>query len=198
MTRSLRLSSPALVAVFVAPFVALSGGATAGTVRTPSHEAAALAAATALSKPLVTDPRDTGGKLDLRAARRIGHDRSCLVSISTWGSWSSTILEGSNYTPGKNKLLVLYDLNGDNRPDLTGYIIFVSNAYLYLFIRASDGTLAPAGGSRPTPSSIAVPVCRPLFDLQSIPTHVRVAFESVNRTHRDRMPNRGWIRLRVL
>jgi hypothetical protein len=184
MIRSLRLSSPALVAGFVALFVALSGGA--------------AAAVTAPSRLLVTDPRDAGGKLDLRAARRIGQDRSCLVSISTWGSWSSTILEGSNYTPGKSKLLVLYDLNGDNKPDLTGQIIFVFNNYLYLFIRASDGNLAPAGGSRPTPSSIAVPVCRPLFGLQSIPRTVRVAFESVNRTHRDRMPNRGWIRLRVL
>lgn len=198
MTRSLRLSSPALVAVFVALFVALAGGAAAGTARTPSHEGAALAAATALSEPLVTDPRDAGGKLDLRAARRIGQDRSCLVTISTWGSWSSTILEGSNYTPGKSKLLVLYDLNGDNRPDLTGYVIFVSNAYLYLFIRASDGNLPPAGGSRPTPSSIAVRVCQPLFGLQSIPRTPRVAFESVNGRHHDRMPNRGWIRLRLL
>jgi hypothetical protein len=196
MIRSLRLSIASLVAVFLGLLVALSGGATAGTARTPSHEAAAVPAATALSKPLVTDSHDAGGKLDLRAARRIGQDRSCLVSISTWSSWSSTILEGSNYTPGKNKLLVLYDLNGDNRPDLTGNVIFVSNSYLYLFIRASDGNLPPAGGSRPTPSSIAVPVCRPLFDLQSLPTNVRVAFESVNRKHRDRMPNRGWIRLR--
>jgi hypothetical protein len=198
MTRSLRLSSPALVAVLVALFVALSGGATAGTARTPSHETAAVAAATALSKPLVTDPRDAGGKLDLRAARRIGQDRSCLVTISTWGSWSSTILEGSNYAPGKKKLLVLYDLNGDNKADLTGYIIFVSNAYLYLFISTSDGNLAPARGSRPTPSSIAVPVCTPLFGLQSIPRTPRVAFESVNRRHHDRMPNRGWIRLPFL
>jgi hypothetical protein len=198
MIRSLRFSRPRLAAAVVALFVAVSGGATAGTVRTPSHEAAAAAAATGLSKPLVTDPRDAGGKLDLRAARRIGQDRSCLVTISTWGSWSSTILQGANYVPGKNKLLVLYDLNGDNKADLTGYVIFVSNAYLYLFITTSDGNLAPAGASRPTPSSIAVPVCRPLFDLQSIPRTVRVAFESVNRTHRDRMPNRGWIRLRFL
>jgi hypothetical protein len=71
----------------------------------------------ALSKPLVTDPRDAGGKLDLRAARRIGQDRRCLVTISTWGSWSSTILEGANYAPGKKKLLVLYDLNGDNKAE---------------------------------------------------------------------------------
>jgi len=195
MIRSLRLSSPTLAAVG-ALSVAVSGGAAAGTVQTPSHEPAPAAAATALPKPPVTDPRDAGGKLDLRAAKRIGKDRSCLISISTWGAWSSTILEGSNYTPGKNRLLVLYDLNGDNRPDLTGYIIFVSNDYLYLFARASNGTLAPGGGSRPTPSSVAVPVCRPLLGLETIPTHVRVAFESVNRTHRDRMPNRGWIPLR--
>ncbi|MGN6430997.1 MAG: hypothetical protein ACTHNB_09745 [Gaiellaceae bacterium] len=184
MIRSLRFSSPAFVAAFVALFVALSG--------------AVAIAATSLSKPLVTDPRDAGGKLDLRAARRIGKDRTCLVTISTWGSWSSTILQGENYVPGKNKLLVLYDLNGDNKPDLTGQIIFVFNHYLYLFIKASDGNLRPGSATRTTPSSVAVQVCGPLFDLQSIPTTVRVAFESVNRTHRDRMPNRGWIRLRVL
>jgi hypothetical protein len=184
MIRSLRCSSPALAAVVVALLVALS--------------AAVAAAAPALSKPLVTDPRDAGGKLDLRAARRIGKDRTCLVTISTWGSWSSTILQGENYVPGKNKLLVLYDLNGDNKPDLTGQIIFVFNNYLYLFIRASNGNLRPGPATRTTPSSVAVQVCAPLFDLESVPTTVRVAFESVNRTHRDRMPNRGWIRLHVL
>jgi hypothetical protein len=194
MSRSARLSSPALVIAAIAIFAALSGAAAASR-HSKSRTAASVAA---LSKLLVTDPRDSGGKLDLRAARRIGQDRSCVVTISTWGSWSSTILQGANYVPGKNKLLVLYDLNGDNKVDLTGYIIFVSNAYLYLFISTSDGNLAPAGASRPTPSSVAVPVCRPLFDLQSIPRTVRVAFESVNRTRRDRMPNRGWVRLRFL
>jgi hypothetical protein len=184
MIRSLRFSSPALVAVFAALFVALSG--------------AVAAASTVPSRPLVTDPRDAGGKLDLRAAKRIGKDTTCLVTISTWGSWSSTILQGENYVPGKNKLLVLYDLNGDNKPDLTGQIIFVFNHYLYLFIKASDGNLRPGPATRTTPSSIAVQVCAPLFDLESIPKAVRVAFESVNRTHRDRMPNRGWIRLRAL
>ena len=183
MIRTHRFSSAVLVAAFVAS-LALSGGI--------------AAAATVLSKPLVTDPRDAGGKLDLRAVRRIGKDRSCLMAISMWGSWSSTVLEGSNYAPGKNKLLVLYDLNGDNKPDLTGQVIFVSNKSLYLFVTASDGNLRPGQATRTTPSSIAVQVCSPLFDLERIPPTVRVAFETVNRTHRDRMPNRGWIRLRVL
>jgi len=192
MTRALRLFSPALAVAGVALFVVLSGGASAAAVLASGHETAA-----SQSKPLVTDPRDAGGKLDLRAAKRLSPDARCLVSISTWGSWSSTILEGSNYTPGKNQLLVLYDLNGDNRPDLTGNIIFVSNAYFYLFID-SNPDFAPAGGSRTSPSSVAVKVCQPLFQLMHIPRTVRVAFESVNRTHRDRMPDRGWIRLRVL
>jgi len=198
MTRSLRFSSPALVAVFVALFVAFSDGAAAGTVGMPRREPATVAAATALSKPLVTDPRDDpASKLDLRAVRRVGHDRSeCLVSISTWSPWSSTILEGSNYTPGKSKLVVLYDFNGDGKPDLTGYDIFTSNAYLYLFVEASDGGLPPAGGSRLSPSSVVIPVCGPLVGLESRPTPVRVAFVSLSRSYWDRMPNRGWIRLR--
>jgi hypothetical protein len=174
MIRLLRLSSPALVALVVA-----------------------TAAAAALSKPLVTDPRDAGGKLDLRAATRIGQDRSCRVAISTWGTWSSTILEGGNYVPGKNKLLVLYDLNGDGTADLTGYVIFRGDS-IDLFVSTSDGNLPPGQGKRLTPSSVEVPVCQPLFDLVPIPRMVRVAFESVNRTHRDRMPDRGWIRLRFL
>jgi hypothetical protein len=182
MIRTHRFSSPALVAAFVALF-ALSGGI--------------AVAATVLSKPLVTDPRDAGGKLDLRAARRIGKDRSCLMTISMWGSWSSTVLQGSNYVPGKNKLLVLYDLNGDNKPDLTGQVIFVSNRSLDLFVKASDGNLI-GQATRTTSSSVAVQVCSPLLDLERIPPTVRVAFESVNRKHRDRMPNRGWIRLNVL
>jgi len=119
------------------------------------------------------------------------------MTISMWDSWSSTVLEGSNYVPGKNKLLVLYDLNGDNKPDLTGQVIFVSNRSLDLFVKASDGNLI-GQATHTTPSSVAVQVCSPLFDLERIPPTVRVAFESVNRRHRDRMPNRGWIRLNVL
>src|SRR5262249_8176981 len=152
MTRALRLLSPALAVAVVALFVVLSGGASAAAVLASRDETAA-----SQSKLLVTDPRDAGGKLDLRAAKRLSPDRRCLISISTWGSWSSTILEGPYYhTPGKNQLLVLYDLNGYNETDLTGNIIFVSNAHFDLFIDTNPG-FATAGASRTSPSSIAVP-----------------------------------------
>ena len=193
MTRSLRLSSPALVVSVVALFLVLSGGTSAAAVLASTHDTA-----TSRSKPLVTDPRDAGGKLDLRAAKRISPSRSCPVTISTWASWSSTILEGSNYVPGKRKLVVLYDLNGDGKTDLTGYVIFTSNAYLYLFMDSPDGKLAPASAHRASPSGVTVSLCQPLLDLVPPPRTVRVAFASVNGTHRDRMPNRGWIRLQFL
>src|SRR5262249_33635291 len=74
--------------------------------------------------PFVSDPRDAGGKLDLRGGKTIVGSAMCRTTISTWGPWKSSILCGGNFAPGKNRLEVLYELSGDNKADLNGYFIF--------------------------------------------------------------------------
>lgn len=145
------------------------------------------------STPFVSDPRDAGGLLDLHAGRTIVNSTACRATISTWGAWPSKILRGGNYAPGKNRLEVLYELNGDNTADLTGY--FISERVIYLFIRTASDTFSPAAAPRLSGSSVTVSLCRFILELQTRPKVVRVAFVSVYGTHRDRMPNRGWVTL---
>jgi hypothetical protein len=146
------------------------------------------------STPFVSDPRDTGGMLDLRAGRTIVGSELCRATISTWGSWKSTILQGGNYAPGKNKLEVLYNLSGDNKVDLRGYFIS-ERGVIYLWSRTASGNFAPVPAPRLSSSSVTVSLCRFLLELESSPKVVRVAFLSVNGTHHDRMPNSGWVTL---
>jgi hypothetical protein len=158
--------------------------------------AAAIASPAALpGKLLATDTRE-GGKLDLRSARGPVASRVCAVTISTWKPWSLKILNGSNYAPGKNRLAVVYDLNGDGKPDVTGYVISENGGrYVYLFIRTSTDSLPPRVVGRPNASSVFVPICAFVYDIDPpYPKTIRVAFVSVNGSHWDRMPARGWIR----
>jgi hypothetical protein len=156
--------------------------------RTSAHPAASK------STPFVSDPRDGGGKLDLRGGRTIVGSELCRATISTWGSWKSTILQGGNYAPGKDKLEVLYNLSGNNKVDLRGYFIS-ERGVIYLWISTAGGNFAPVPAPRPSASSVTVSLCRFLLELESRPTVVRVAFLSVNGKHRDRMPNSGWVTL---
>ena len=144
--------------------------------------------------PFVSDPRDAGGLLDLRGGRTIVGSEECRATISTWGSWKSTVLRGGNYAPGKNRLEVLYELSGDNKADLTGYFISEQRV-IDLWIKTPYDHFAPAPAPRLSSSSVTVSLCRFLIDLETPPKVLRVAFLSVYGTHRDRMPNRGWVRL---
>jgi hypothetical protein len=147
-------------------------------------------------KALVTDPRDAGGSLDLRGARSVVSSRDCRVKISTWGTWNTSLLRGGNYAPGRNRLAVVYDLNGDGKADVTAYIISEARGAIYLFLRTSSDTFSPAAAWRPNASSINVSLCRFLYEAQPpLPKSVRAAFISINGAHHDRMPNRGWVRL---
>lgn len=151
-------------------------------------------------KTLASDPRDAGGQLDLRGAKTlvpsgptVGRNAVCKTTISTWGPWKSSVLHGGSYVPGKNKLEVLYAFNQDKKPDLTGYIIFAGG--LHLYATTSDGNLAPIPVAKRA-SSITVALCdfRDL-QIQPQPKSFHVAFLSIDGRHRDRMPNRGWVKL---
>ena len=168
------------------------------------------------SKPIVTtvtDPRD-GGPLDFRRVTVVQPARFVLsTTISTWSGWSNKILPTfSSGVPsrllGKNLLSVLYDVNGDGKTDFIGRIIYGGQgesgtpiADLWI-IRPATRTAFdhPLGVERPTPSSASFlspfDVFHYLFSghIQGTKT-LHLAFTSLSGTHRDRIPNRGWIRL---
>jgi len=168
------------------------------------------------SRPIVTSVTDTreGGKLDFRRVRIVQPVRCCFfsVTISTWGDWSDKLLPTfSSGIPsplrGKNRLTVLYDVNGDRKPDFIGRIIYAGQgesgnptAVLWIIHPATRTSFDhPLGVERPTASSASflspVDVFQYLFgNIQGTKT-LRLAFTSVIGTHRDRIPNYGWIRV---
>lgn len=145
----------------------------------------------------VNDPRDVGRKLDLRVARTAPSE-GCRTTISTWGPWTSSLLRGRNYAPGKNRLGVVFRFNGDKKADATGYLISEGRRGLSLFVTTNGGSyLAPRPAARSGLSRAIVDLCDFMFidNLDPRPTSIRVAFLSLYGTHRDRMPNHGWLSL---
>jgi len=70
---------------------------------------------------------------------------------------------------------------------------------LYVNVALPSGASpAPVRVVKLSPRSISVYLCRFLYEIAPPPPKtVGVAFASKNGSHRDRMPNRGWVRLRV-
>jgi hypothetical protein len=159
--------------------------------------ASSATSAASVIRTIATDPRDSGGRLDLRDARIVVGASMCRATISTWGGWRQETLQGSPYAPGRNKLGVVFDVNGDNEVDLAEYFIRVGTSSISLWIKSSTGNFRDvAAVVRLNASSVTAPLCKFLYDLQgTLPKTLRVAFTSVYRTHHDRMPNSGWIRL---
>jgi len=146
---------------------------------------------------IVSDPRDAGGKLDLKGAK-IARDGSLVrVTLSTYGRWASRLLlysknGTSGPLPGKNKLTVLYDVNGDGKADFTGRIVYKGR--LALWITGRSSAFEPVPVSRPSRTSAAFTHPVDVFFKNPGGTRtLRLAFRSSTGTAVDRMPNRGWI-----
>lgn len=144
----------------------------------------------------VHDPRDAGGKLDLRSATALRRGALLILTISTYGEWSSTLLRSGGNGPsgplaGKNRLTVLYDVNGDGKADFSGRIVY--RGRLAMWITGKNQAFEPVPVSRPTRSSafLTHPV-DVLFSGKGTKT-LRLAITSIDGAARDRMPNHGWI-----
>jgi hypothetical protein len=158
-----------------------------------------LAAAALLLLPattIATDPRDVGGKLDLRSVKAVRDGSLLRLTISTYGPWASKLLQSSGNghsgpRPGINALTVYYDVNGDGTADFTGRIVYRRG--LYVWITGRGNAFEPVPVSRPSTSSASFthPV-DVLFPAGATGKTLRVAVVSLYRK-RDRAPNRGWI-----
>ncbi len=166
-------------------------------------------AATAASSPArahAADPRDSGGRLDLKTVSAVARDGVLTLRLTTYGAWSSRILRGTRGTagpaPGRNRLVVLYDTNGDGRPDYTGRIVFWQG-HLALWITGHGRALEPVPVRRPNGQTASFAhAVDALFPAGQGRKTLGIAVESVDRQARDcspvcrdRAPNRGWIRV---
>jgi hypothetical protein len=160
-----------------------------------------LVALTAVLLPLTTiatDPKDTGGKLDLRSAKAARDGGLLRLSIGTYAQWPSKLLQSSGNgpsgpRPGLERLTVLYDVNGDGKADFTGRIVYRGG--LALWITGRSSAFEPVPVKRPTRSSASfVHPVDVLFPGSHRKT-LRIAITSVTSAGLDRMPNRGWMRV---
>jgi hypothetical protein len=146
---------------------------------------------------IATDPKDVGGKLDLRSVKAVRDGSLLRLTISTYGPWASKLLQSSGKgpsgpRPGVNALTVYYDVNGDGTTDFTGRIVYKGG--LYLWITGKGQAFEPVPVSRPSSSSASFthPV-DVLFPAGATGRKtLRLAVVSLYRK-RDRAPNHGWI-----
>jgi hypothetical protein len=139
--------------------------------------------------------------------------RFIFVTISTWRSWSPSILPTfSSGVPsplrGANRLTILFDVNGDGKdnfiaPFIDGGLGEVSGLPFAVawIINPSTGTAidSPLGTEKPTPSTLSFQLranaFADLFGNSYRTDRLRLAFTSRDGNQRDRIPNHGWIRV---
>ena len=146
---------------------------------------------------IATDPRDVGGKLDLRSVKAARDGGLLRLTISTYGPWASKLLQNSDTghavpRPGINALTVYYDVNGDGSADFTGRIVYRGG--LYVWISGRGRVFEPVQVRRPSSSSASFTYPAGVLFPAGTPTPktVRLAVVSLYQK-RDRAPNRGWL-----
>jgi hypothetical protein len=152
-----------------------------------------LAAQAALATE-ITDPKDTGGKIDIESvdATRVGQQGHILeVAVTMYGTWPSSVLNSS----GKNRIQIIFDTNSDGIPDYVGSIAD-ANGHLRMIVRGHGSTFEPIKVTRPDDNTA-------LFHIPGSsppnPVHkYRVAAKSVFFPNSgpkkvDRAPDHGWI-----
>jgi hypothetical protein len=142
---------------------------------------------------VANDPRDTGGKLDLRSVKAVQDGTLVRVRVSTYGPWASKLLQATAHgRASATGLTVYYDVNGDATADYTGRIVYRGG--LYEWITGRGKSLEPVPVTRPTPSraSFTHPVDALFPAGTQSPRKLRLMVVSVNRK-RDRAPNTGWL-----
>jgi hypothetical protein len=155
-----------------------------------------LAVAAVLLLPggaVANDPRDAGGKLDLRSVKAVQDGTLVRVRVSTYGPWASKLLQATAHgRASATGLTVYYDVNGDATADYTGRIVYRGG--LYEWITGRGKSLEPVPVTRPTPSraSFTHPVDALFPAGTQSPRKLRLMVVSVNRK-RDRAPNTGWL-----
>jgi hypothetical protein len=156
--------------------------------------AVALAALPAAATTL-TDPDDVPGKLDLATVSASKTDALAplKIRITTYENWAARLLRES----GRNRVIVLFNVDPDPKPEYRGVIVYSSGDLLLLIsgqgssfeplpVRHPNGhtlrTILP-GGSQPNPDGpVRLAVRSRLFDEADC-----------SEGCFDRAPNGGWL-----
>ncbi len=142
----------------------------------------------------VSDPHDTGGKLDIESvdATRVGQGGHILeVAVTMYGTWPSSVLNSS----GKNRIQIIFDTNSDGTPDYVGSIAD-ANGHLRMIIRGHGSQFEPIPATRPDDNTVLVHI--PGASPPNPGHKYRVATKSIffpasGPKRVDRAPDAGWI-----
>jgi hypothetical protein len=119
----------------------------------------ALVAVTALLAALPAaadrDPRDSGGRLDIRSVTgtKDGLAAPLVVTVRTWGAWNRGLLRER----GPNRLVVMFDVDGDGASDASARVVRSAGA-LVAVIGNDDGTTTTLPTTRANRSSVTFTV----------------------------------------
>jgi hypothetical protein len=139
----------------------------------------------------ISDPKDTGGKLDISSVDATRTGQVLEVSVTMYGTWPSSVLNST----GKNRIQVIFDTNSDGTPDYVGTIAD-QGGNLRMIIRGHGSTFEPINATRPDDNTVLVKVPgnsppNPLHKYQVATKSI--FFPASGPKKVDRAPDSGWI-----
>ena len=160
---------------------------------------AAIIAITASAAVSVSDGNDVRGRLDLKSVEAAGRTTFIQVTITTWDGWRPRLLAGKPNRPGRNRLTVLYDVNGDKRADFRGRVIYAGGR-LSLWLSGRGSQFDAVGVHRPNRRTVTFthPVDVLLKARAAHDIFVAVTSKTCRTSCSDRAPNgRRWLTVPV-
>jgi hypothetical protein len=154
----------------------------------------ATSAGTTTEASAGTDPDDTSGSLDIRDFRATRRGALVTITISTYEAWDESVLTGDPLDPGPNTLMVLYDVDLDQKADYRAKLIFAGGR-LSAFISGSGSQFEPVPVRRP--DGFTARFTHPVDILPKIPgpeTDVQLQARSAFAGAKDHAPDDGqWL-----
>ena len=142
----------------------------------------------------VSDPKDTGGKLDIESvdATRVGQQGHIVeVAVTMYGTWPSSVVNSS----GKNRIQLIFDTNSDGTPDYVGSIAD-ANGHLRMIVRGHGSQFEPIPVTRPDDNTalVHVPGDAPFNPVHKYQVATKSIFFPASAPKKvDRAPDHGWI-----
>jgi hypothetical protein len=140
------------------------------------------------------DPRDAGGRLDIRSVTgsKEGLAAPLVVTVRTWERWGMRLLRAE----GPNRLVVMFDVDGDGRSDASARVVRSGGA-LVATIANDDGTTTALPTTRPSRSSVTFTVpggveANPLGDVAIAARTRSNVGAACDPVCRDRSPDAGF------
>lgn len=152
----------------------------------------ALVLAAPAAAATVVDADDTAGSLDLRKVTAVSGASSVKVTVTTWGSWSSSVL-----APATNRFVVLFDSDLDGVAEYRGRIV-TSGGALVVLLSGQGNAYEPLPVQRPGGKKLSFTIPTDVMGAQG--ADIQVAAKTRYRNSgscavacKDRAPNSGWL-----